>query len=1009
MESRQTMQEAVEVDGHRQRAGALNLQISTSPLIVCARALCMVLCVLLCAPTRADATAEPSARHHRIQSALQRSLTAYHGRDIATCKALLQEMLLDFQAEWSRDVFWLWSSLSACDTRPGGPWEHGVPSADLVVAGYQRALDHFAAMPRAQRVQDDHWVGMNYRMWAVLRSIGQVAAADELEEALVGGLIRQVQADPGDELALAGLRSLAAELYGAQWRMPYLAQLQQRLAQALGPGHAITLQVLRDRIFSLRLLQRPQEALALSDEYAALAQQHQPGNERLVMLNRSERVGAFAGVGRYADARDEGLALLHYMQAQQPRPYANLMRSAYNLAGLYIDMADYDGAVHYAQMSIDEGSQTPSYTDRQQVDWARLLLTQARALRGDAGALQAFHAEMASVLSHSVGTVGPLHSLWRAAQDAGVPDIQTWSRQLMGRVVSENSIALQGIRAFPRVMDAAALPAGNAEGLQLAAEATAYALASNDDGTQVLAQFALARQVAPLRPEAATWAYKRAALGLLKWRQSVPSGNDAEQRALLAGHEAELRAFIGLLIDQGRLTEAEQAIGVLREEELYEFRRRSRGAPMRAAQASGLSFTADEQRRNERLVPVQQALQDEATQARLRAEKFTRWVDRVKAPDPQADAALLVGTQAVQAVLSESAPASRGVGVAQPLQARRLAPQHARLAFVVRPHAVDVMVQRGQRLHHVALRLTATELNRAVQALRAELRQPGLAVPPAALQLHRWLVAPLAPLLQGVRHLQWVPDGALRYVPFAALHDGRQYLAQRYSMSIEPGGAAPAEVAAAQPAARGRLVAFGRTLPDAQHSALPGVQQELAMLRSRGAQVVQDTAFTAAALSQALAQQPQVVHLASHFVLDAAGEESSYLLLGDGQRLSLRQLREMPWRGVRLALLSACDSALAVPTTDAATGSGREWAGFASALHAAGVANVMATLWRIDDNGAAQWMRHFYAQRASGPGPARALSAEQLALAQRRWLTQHQGTPKAHPHYWAAFQWMGSH
>ena len=949
---------------------------------------------------------------------MKRDQAAYYSRDITSCRALAQELLPDLQAEWSRDVFWLWSSLAFCEGRPGGPWEHGVASAEPVVAGYRQALDHFAAMPRAQRLKDDHWAGMNYRLWSALRSVGKVAAAEALEEELVGSLIRQVQADPADELALAGLRILAAELYGAQLRLGYLAQLQQRLAGALGPGHAITLQVLRDRIFSLRLLQRPQEALALSDEYAVLAQRHQPGNERLVMLNRSERVGAFAGVGRYADARDEGLALLQYLQAQQPRPYANLMRSAYNLAGLCIDMADYDGAVQYAQLSIDEGSLTPSLIDRNEVDWARLLLAQAQALRGDAGALQAFHAQMAGVLSHSVGTVAPLHSLWRGAHDAGTPAIQAWSRELLGRVVRENSIALQGIRAFPLLMDAAALPAGQAEGLRLAAEGAAYALAAGDEGTQVLAQFALARQAAPLRPEAAAWAYKRAARALLKWRQSLPDGDATAQRALLAGHEAELRAYIGLLIDQGRLAEAEQAIEVLREEELYEFRRRSRGARLPVAASSGLSFTADEQRRNERLLPVQQALQSEAAQARQRADKIGRWVERVQAPDAQAEAALATGTQALQAIVNE-APMAPPAGqlapaalIAPQRPARALPPQHARLAFIVRAQAVDVMVQRGQNLRHVSLRVTTTELNRTVQALRAELRQPGPGVPAAAQQLHRWLIEPLAPYLQGVRHLQWVPDGALRYVPFAALHDGRQYLVQRYSMGIEPGLATPSAARPAgvvSPASARQLVAFGRTLPDAQHSALPGVLDELAMLRRRGAQVAQDAGFTAVALSQALAGRPEVVHLASHFVLDAAGEESSYLLLGDGNRLSLRQLREMPWRGVRLALLSACDSGLSVQAGVGAQGSGREWAGFASALHAAGVANVMATLWRIDDAGAAQWMRHLYAARPADRAKPPNLSAGQLALAQRRWLTQHQGTALAHPHYWAAFQWMGSH
>ena len=152
------------------------------------------------------------------------------------------------------------------------------------------------------------------------------------------------------------------------------------------------------------------------------------------------------------------------------------------------------------------------------------------------------------------------------------------------------------------------------------------------------------------------------------------------------------------------------------------------------------------------------------------------------------------------------------------------------------------------------------------------------------------------------------------------------------------------------------------------------------------------------------------MHLASHFIIDPAGEEASYLLLGDGQRLSLSQLRALPWAGVRLALLSACDSAGEVEAAGAGQdGAGRALSGFAQVLRAAGVQQVLASLWRVHDGATARWMAQFYAADASRPrstaaalpGPAR------LAQTQRRWLRRHAGTPWAHPHYWAAFTWMG--
>lgn len=995
---------------NRGRSGLAN-ELRLNRHITSAAALCSALCAAQPAAVSLD---HATARTQRIQSAMQRNLAAYHARDIATCHAIGQEMLPDLQAEWSRDVFWLWSSLAYCDARPGGPWEDGVASSEPLFAAHQALLKHFAAMPREQRIQNDFYIGAHARFWDALRYKGHEVQADQLELQTIEDLIARATASPPDDLALAGLTMIGAELYGKRSRTVWMEQLQQQLATALGPGHVNTLLILRARIFAMRQLERPAQALALSDDYAALVQRHQGGNERLLMGNRSERVGAFAGVGRFADARDEGLALLHYLQRQQPRPYANLMRSAYNLAGLHINMADYDGAVEYAQMSIDEGMQTPSLIDRNEVALPKLLLAQARSLRGDPGASADLHAEIRSVLSHDLATTGPIHTLWQSTAHDGSAQVRAFARELLGRIVSENSSAMQATRAMPLVMDAAALPAGNAAGLQHAAQASAYALAGNDDSMQVLAQFALARQVAPLRPEGAAWVYKRAALALLQLRKGLPDTASVTQQAMLAGHEADLRAYIGLLIDSGRLAEAEQAIEVLREEELHEFRRRSRGALVRASAVRGLSYTSEESRRNALLAPVQQSLQAEATQAQQRADRHSLWKDRLAAADPQAEAALAAGAQALQALAT--APAPLGSATEQePGATARLGTAQARLAFLVRADTVDVVLQRGATRQRFSVPVPATQLNRTVQALRAELVKPGSQVPAAAQQLHQWLIAPLAAHLHGIKHLHLAPDGALRYVPFAALHDGRHYLAQRFSVSMELGVSASA-VAPRTRAGAIKLAAFGRTLPDAQHSALPGVRDELAALQGlRGATVQQglDAAFTASTLARALAQQPSVVHLASHFVLDAAGEENSYLLLGDGSRMPLRELRQLPWQGVRVALLSACDSGLApqaayASATPATPGSGKEWAGFAGALHAAGVPSVVATLWRIDDAAAAQWMQQLYAPWRQVRGAAAAMTASHLAQTQRHWLRKHQGTALAHPYYWAAFQWMGA-
>jgi CHAT domain-containing protein len=410
------------------------------------------------------------------------------------------------------------------------------------------------------------------------------------------------------------------------------------------------------------------------------------------------------------------------------------------------------------------------------------------------------------------------------------------------------------------------------------------------------------------------------------------------------------------------------------------------------------------------LQPTAAALKTQAAAADLRADELRTWPQRAQATDALADAALVDAARAVRALALEPVA---WVGQPEPdVSSAAILPKgQARATYWIRTGTVEVVLQVGAKRHHLQLPHTALEVNRSVNALRAELARPGVDVPPMAQQLYRWLVAPLMPYLPGVQHLHVAPDGALRYVPFAALHSGKEFLAQRYSISLELGAMGLAEDAQAPgrvPTKAPRLAAFGRTKPDERHAALPGVRRELAVLAGLRGAVVRpalDAQFTQETLLLALRGRPDVVHLASHFVLDAAGEEASYLLLGDGNRMPLRQLRELPWAGVNLALLSACDSGLALDAPGSSA-QGRELAGFAATLHAAGVRNVMATLWRIDDASTAQWMQAFYApwQQAGRAGP---LDARHLARVQRAWLQRHAGTALAHPFHWAAFSWMG--
>ena len=145
-----------------------------------------------------------------------------------------------------------------------------------------------------------------------------------------------------------------------------------------------------------------------------------------------------------------------------------------------------------------------------------------------------------------------------------------------------------------------------------------------------------------------------------------------------------------------------------------------------------------------------------------------------------------------------------------------------------------------------------------------------------------------------------------------------------------------------------------------------------------------------------------IVHFATHGMLDTEHPELSGLVLAqfdaDGRRRSDGFLRVHDVYGLdldaELVVLSGCR-----------TGLGRElrgegFLGLTSSFLYAGAQRVMVSLWSVADQATAELMRHFYrGLLAEGMRPAEALRHAQLAMAADRRFRD--------PYYWAAFVLQG--
>jgi CHAT domain-containing protein len=326
------------------------------------------------------------------------------------------------------------------------------------------------------------------------------------------------------------------------------------------------------------------------------------------------------------------------------------------------------------------------------------------------------------------------------------------------------------------------------------------------------------------------------------------------------------------------------------------------------------------------------------------------------------------------------------------------------------------------------------DLNEQIRAYRKTLTNPTADPLPQAKALYQLLVGPIADDLRqaGAKTLMLSLDDTLRYLPFAALHDGKGYLIE--SMSVVMVTEAVRDKLGKPANADWSVWGMGVTRAHDGAQALPWVGVELnGIAGPKGiltGKVLLDSAFNEGSLRDGLDQSYPIIHIASHFQFTPGSMDDSFLLLGDGSRMTLAQIKtRLNFNSVDLLTLSACETALG---DDSVAHHGVEVEGLGAIAQQAGAKAVLATLWPVSDSSTALLMRSLYkAHKDDHLTKAGALQQAQLTLllglAQadpgskgERGLTR-VGTlqtvgnfkvdpkaPFAHPYYWAPFILMGN-
>lgn len=160
-----------------------------------------------------------------------------------------------------------------------------------------------------------------------------------------------------------------------------------------------------------------------------------------------------------------------------------------------------------------------------------------------------------------------------------------------------------------------------------------------------------------------------------------------------------------------------------------------------------------------------------------------------------------------------------------------------------------------------------------------------------------------------------------------------------------------------------------------------------------------DAKFTAAQYRTTVLEHPSVIHIASHFKFVANSDIRSFLLLGDGTHLSLRDMMSQAYRFSELELLalSACETGIGGESDNA----GREVESMATLAQNQGASAVLATLWPVVDRSTGILMEQFYKirQSKSGINKAESLRRAQLSMLNAASSHSNSGTAYTHPHF----------
>jgi CHAT domain-containing protein len=508
----------------------------------------------------------------------------------------------------------------------------------------------------------------------------------------------------------------------------------------------------------------------------------------------------------------------------------------------------------------------------------------------------------------------------------------------------------------------------------------------------------------------------------------------SQQKSYLSTVEYTYRNLADLLLKQDRILEAQQVLDLLKVQELSDYLKTVRG---NSQTAKGVDLQPPEQNifaLGNELAELQKIKYDNLTQTQKtrlayltnqESDRNRQFNEFLKHPEVQKQIEELRRVEKQQNVNIETYNQLR----------KKLA--QVKNAALFYPLILDdrlelILITASTPPIRKTTNLKRKTLNQDISSFIANLRDPSsLDVKNDGQKFYNYLIKPFEKELQTakIETIIYTPDGQLRYIPLAALYDGRQWLIERYRINNITASSLtdfaprtynqPRILAAA--ATQSQNIKLGDR-PDnlISFGALPATKIEVEAISKL---IPETTVLIDGKFNQnetlPRMQSHNIVHLATHGYFAVGDAQKSFILYGDGKTASMTDIAGWTLTNVNLVVLSACETAIG-----GKVGNGIEILGLGYQIQTAGAGAAIASLWKVSDDGTQSLMQKLYESlKQQDMSASEALRQAQIAMIH----SDKQGTsgdrasvrvvgtvPNAtsgqfsHPFYWSAFILIGN-